>query len=226
VDVADQILDFLSERSLDLRDVTLYDPCDSGTASLRLRIDGGPDRTPNTRRVVALTADEALDVGLHALRELSSTWSDPDRYPGFDLPDPAGAPYIPSLDRLHTPPRRRADNTPASTRHTKQRQRSDKPFVGKQPSRSEASGELKRALQVRVEGERWGRDVDRPDLVGRNRAFLAIALHAHSRKRDPWRFLRERNALLRAPLPLSELRRVSRSAQAYVERRRNSDSHR
>jgi hypothetical protein len=220
VDVADQILDFLSERSLDLQDVTLNDPCDSGTASLRLRIDGDPDRTPNTRRVVALTADEALDVGLHALRELSSAWSDPERYPEFDLPGPAEAPYIPSLDRLHTPPRRRADDTPASTRHTPpQRQESDTPFVGKQPSRGEANVELKRALQVRVEGERWGRDVDRPDLVGRNRAFLTIALYAHSRKRDPWRFLRERNALLRDPLPLSELRRVSRSAQAYVERR-------
>lgn len=157
---------------------------------------------PNGNRVVACDAITFLGHGGFFLRGHSEV----GRFHAYTLPDPTSTPFSPSLAALFErgPRRQNPRGRDSST-------------VAKQSS----TGEYERALQVQYEGEKWGRDVNKPDLRGRNRAALTVSL-VHltycPTERQAWRDTRAWNRDMTEPLPETELRTVFRHARKYRER--------
>lgn len=189
--VADEILDFLRRRHLDIDDVTLDF---SGTRAVT--ITGAPDQTPGTSRVVATTAEEFLRHGPTPLWARSECGT----HQPFNIPDPTEAEHIPALTAL-------LPDHPG-TPHTG--------GVITSVAKQHPTGEYERALQVEQEGEKWGRDVDKPHLVGRNRAALTISMVRLTYSTTPWKDVQAWNGGLVDPLDESELRKTFRSAKSYV----------
>ena len=189
--VADEILELLRRRHLDISDVTLDF---SGTRAVT--ITDAPDETPQANRVTVTTADRFLQHGATPLRARSECGT----HQPFDIPDPTEAEYVQALATLLHPH--------ADTPHGE----SVTPSVAKQPP----TGEYERALQVEHEGEKWGRDVDKPHLVGRNRAALTVSMHRLTYSETPWRDVCVWNREMAEPLPEGELRKTFRSARSYV----------
>ncbi len=190
-EIADEILSFLRDRHLAINDVTLDF---SGTRPVTVR--DAPDQTPRANRVVATTADSFLVVGA----EIMWAWSQWGDAQAFNVPDPTEAGYVDTLGRMLSEAARPAQ--PEGDTHS----------VAKQPS----SGEYQRALQVEHEGEKWGRDVDKPHLVGRNRAALTVSLYHLTHSDTPRRDVYAWNRQMSEPLPETELQKTLRSAQRYV----------
>jgi hypothetical protein len=147
-------------------------------------------------RVVATDAINFLGNGSLLL------WghSEAGRFTSYNLPDPTSTPFCPSLSRLLDP---------APRRH----RGGDRYTVAKRRS----TGEYERAKEVQYEGEKWGRDVDKPDLIGRNRAALTVSLVACTRSQTPWMDIRAWNRGMADPLPEAELRKTFESARRYAE---------
>ena len=189
-DIADEVLAFLRERHLDISDITL-----DFSGPRPVIITDAPDQTPRANRVVATTARQFLADGARPLWDRSEA----EGHSAVDIPDPTEAPHVSALAALFE-----AVPTPHAEGDTQS--------VAKQPS----SGEYERALQVDEEGEKWGRDVDKPHLVGRNRAALTISLHRLTYSETPWRDTCVWNRDMAEPLPEPELRKTFRSAKSYV----------
>lgn len=192
--IADKVLDFLQDRHLDASDVTF-----DFNGTHPVTVTDAPDRTPNTNRVVAT---DALDFLLFGPRPLWARSKDGTHQP-FDLPDPTEAEHHETLANL-------LDSAP--TQVSTPRKKSDTYSVAKQP----VSGEYARALEVTEEGEKWGRDVDKPSLVGRNRAALTVALFKLTHSTTPWQDVRAWNGRMVDPLPEAELRKTFRSAERHL----------
>ena len=162
------------------------------------------------RRTVAMTGAEYRD---HPDPFTFLRWhSEASTYAPTSLPDPTETPYCPSLAHLL----HHVTRTP-STEGGDAERGSDEQTVGIQPS----TGEYARALEVQTEGEKWGRDVDKPDLVGRNRACLTVSLRELTLKRTPeaaWREVYAWTQRMQDPLPESEARKTFESARRYVSR--------
>ena len=195
-EVADQVLDTLRERHLSVQDVN-FRFCGEHPVT----IEGATDQTPNANRVVATTARDGLLSGPEPLWARSRNGA----HQPFELPDPTEAEHVPKLASLLS------DRSAPLTKR-------DTPSVEK--STGEAGGaEYERALDVDREGEKWGRDVDKPHLVGRNRAALTISLVHLTRSDAPWRETCTWNRQMDEPLPERELRSVYRSAKDYLHNR-------
>jgi hypothetical protein len=190
-EIADDILGFLRDRHLDIDDVTLDF---SGTRPVT--ITDAPDRTPRNWRVVATTADAFLTIGPEVLWTWSQ-WGDPQ---SFEIPDPTTPEHVTTLTEML-----------GGVAHPS-RKKSDTHSVAKQSS----TGEYQRALQVEHEGEKWGRDVDKPHLVGRNRAALTVALHRLTYSDTPRQDIYTWNRGMDEPLPEWELEKTFRSAQSFL----------
>jgi hypothetical protein len=192
---------------LDALDLSLFKP----TQNVRMV---GSTHTSG-RRCVAITGAEyrSCPDPFTLLRGHSEA----DTYSPVTLPDPTATPYCPSLARLlHDVERSRPSN------HDPARG-GDRQSVVK-PG---ATGEYERALRVQHEGEKWGRDVDKPDLVGRNRACLTVSLRKLTVRRTPseaWRDVRAWNRQMAEPLPEPEARRVFEHARAYRNRKQTTPS--
>lgn len=191
--VADQVLEFLRQHHLAIEDVDLHFSSDRPLA-----ITDAEDQTPNTNRVVACTGTEYLDHGAGPLWARSQDGT----YQSFDIPDPTSVQYSQELSGLL---RTAAPST----------QKSDTYSVAKQHNHA-PTGEYARALEVEREGEKWGRDVDKPHLVGRNRAALTVSLHRLTYSETPWRDVCAWNRDMAEPLPEIELRKTFRSANSYI----------
>lgn len=197
-ELADQVLDFLHRRHLHIDDVTLRF---SGTRPVT--IEDAPDQTPNANRVVACTGTEYLRHGAEPLWARSECGA----HQPFELPDPSEAEYSPQLANLLNDGR-----GAGSTPHPCTRKKSDASSVAKQP----VTGEYARALKVTREGEKWGRDVNKPSLVGRNRAALTVSLYKLTHSTTPWQDVQAWNRGMAEPLPEPELKKTFRSAERYL----------
>lgn len=203
-EVADNVLDFLRERHLNIQDVDLQ-----FEGRHAVTVSNAPDRRPNTNRVVACTGREFVEYGPTPLWARSECGT----HQPFELPEPTEAEHVASLAQLLRPTTTQgADSSTTTSEGRPPSKKSDPLSVAEQPS----SGEYERALQVTREGEKWGRDVDKPHLVGRNRAALTVSLVKLTHSEAPWRETCVWNRQMDEPLSEAELRKTFRSAERYL----------
>jgi hypothetical protein len=143
---------------------------------------------------------------LWSLSEPQFQYTPPERFP---LPRRAG--FVPGLSALLDPPKR-PDSEGGQNLNVQQS------VSGGQGVASDGAGLWDRLRGGVAEGERWGRDVDRPTVRGRNWAALFWshrALSAQSSREAAWRVVKAWNRRCEPSLPERELRAVFERAAAF-----------
>jgi hypothetical protein len=161
------------------------------------------------RRTVATDGQTFLEKPscfLWSLSEPQFQYTPPERFP---LPRRAG--LVPGLSALLDPPK--------SPRESSSQNLNVQQSVSGVQGVSSGGGRPWDRLRGGVaEGERWGRDVDRPDAVGRNWACLFVshrALSVQSTREAAWHVVKVWNERNDPPLPRAELRGVFERAAAF-----------
>ena len=159
----------------------------------------------NGNRVVATTADEFLEMSPIVLRAHSEV----GQFSPYSLPRPEEAAFCSALHELLQPVG--VDETSASGGEGKL-------LCCKATHKGAGEGVIERIKNGVHESEKWGRDVDRPHMVGRNWAAFVFALFKCQRSATARKDLVAWNAKCSPPLPRGELRTVYRHAQERANR--------